>query len=192
MRACFALLVDNEIHNVSRKLVFDFDIKYNTGFISARLPQHITLGPTFDVRDFEEVEKYFDYLAENIKPFEVLVANIDLKIFGDTEEGFPVLWMDIKESKELRELHNEIYKYIGEHSWDTENNEKYYFHSTIALGEQPASVYKEIFKSIPNKEINHKCTVDEIALFCTTDSESKMGTYITYKILKLKDKLKIY
>ena len=56
MRACFALLVDNEIHNISRKLAFDFDIKYNTGFISARLPQHITLGPTFDVKNLDEVE----------------------------------------------------------------------------------------------------------------------------------------
>ena len=185
MRACFAFLVDNEIHNFSRKLAFDSDIKYNTGFISARLPQHITLGPTFDVKNLEEVEKYFDYLAESIKPLEVLVKDIDLKIFGDEENGFPVLWMNIQESEELRELHNKIYKYISEHSWDTDNNEKYYFHSTIALGEQPASVYKEIFKSIPVKEINHNFLVKEIALFCTTDSESRMGTYITYKILNL-------
>lgn len=187
MKACFALLVDNKIHNYSRKLAFDFDIKYNTGFISARLPQHITLGPAFDVKNLEEVEKYFDYLAESIKPFKVLVKDIELKIFGDTEEGFPVLWMAIKESKELRELHNEIYKYIAEHSWNTDNNEKYHFHSTIALGEQSASVYKQIFKSIPDKQINHNFIVNEIALFCTTDIESKMGTYITYKILNLKN-----
>ncbi|MBB6215532.1 hypothetical protein HNQ80_001621 [Anaerosolibacter carboniphilus] len=35
MRPCFALLVDNEIHNVSRNLAFDFYIKYNTGFMPA-------------------------------------------------------------------------------------------------------------------------------------------------------------
>lgn len=185
MKACIALLVDNEAHNYSRKLAFDFDIKYNIGFISARLPQHITLGPVFEVMNLGEVEQYFDYLAENIKPFEVLIKDIELKIFGDTEEGFPVLWMNIEESEELRELHNKIYKYIAEHSWDTDNNEKYQFHSTIALGEQPASVYKEIFKSIPCKEIYHNSTVNQIALFCTTDGESRMGTYITYKILDL-------
>jgi len=187
MEACFVLLVDNEIHNLSRKLAFDSDIKYNTGFISARLPQHITLGPTFDVKNLEEVEKYFDYLAEKIKPIEVLVTDIELKIFGDGEEGFPVLWMNIEESKTLRELHNEIYKYITEHSWETDMSEKYCFHSTIALGEQPASVYKEIYKNISDKRINHNFTVNEIALFCTTDIESKMGTYITYKILKLRN-----
>lgn len=188
MKACFALLVDNEIHNYSRKLAFDFDIKYNTGFISAKLPQHITLGPVFDVKNFEEVEKYFDCLAENLKPFEVLVKYIDLKIFDDTEEGFPVLWMDIKENDELRGLHNRIYKYINEHSWDTDNSDKYHFHSTIALGEQPASIYKKIFESISDKKINHSFIVNEIALFCTTDRESRMGTYITYKILNLKNK----
>lgn len=185
MKACFAVLVDNEIHNYSRKLAFDFDRKYNTGFIAAKLPQHITLGPVFEVKNLEEVEEFFDYVAENLKPFEVLVTNIDLKIFGDKEEGFGVMWMDIKESKELRGLHNTINKYITEHSLDTDNNEKYHFHSTIALGEQPASVYKEIFNSITDKEINHECVVNEIALFCTTDNESKMGTYITYKLLDL-------
>ncbi|MCL6574134.1 MAG: 2'-5' RNA ligase family protein, partial [Bacillus sp. (in: Bacteria)] len=107
--------------------------------------------------------------------------------YGD-EEGLGVIWMDIKESKELRELHNTIYKYITEHSWNTDNNDKYHFHSTIALGEQPASLYKDIFKRISDKKIDHNCIVKEIALFCTTDTESKMGTYITYKILNLKDK----
>jgi 2'-5' RNA ligase len=188
MRACFALLLDNEIHNYSRKLAFDIDLKFNTGFISARLPQHITLGPTFEVKNLGEVEEYFDYLAENLEPLEALVKDIELKIFGDTEDGFPVLWMNIKESKELRELHNKIYKHIAEQPWNTDNNEKYHFHSTIALGEQPASIYKEIFNSIPNKEIDHSCIVNEIALFCTTDSESRRGTYITYKILNLRYK----
>jgi 2'-5' RNA ligase len=191
MRACIALLVDNEIHNYSRKLVFDFDRKYNTGFISARLPQHITLGPVFEVKNIVEVEEYFNNIAESIKPFEVLVTDIDLKIYGDEEEGFAVLLMDIKESKELRGLHNTIYKYITEHSWDTDNNDKYHFHSTIALGEQPARVYKELFKGISDKEINHSFIVNKIALFCTTDSENKMGTYITYKILDLKDETEI-
>jgi 2'-5' RNA ligase len=124
-------------------------------------------------------------LAENLEPLEVLVKDIELKIFGDTEEGFPVLWMNIKECEELRELHNMIYKHIAEHLWHTDNNERYHFHSTIALGEQPVSIYKEIFNSIPNKEINHNFLVNEIALFCTTDSESRMGTYITYKIRDL-------
>lgn len=188
MKVCFALLLDNEIHNYSRKLAFNFDKQYNTGFISARLPQHITLGPVFEVKNIEEVEEYFDYVAEKLNPFKVLVTDIDLKIFGDEEEGFGVLWMDIKESKELRKLHNTIYKYITEHSWDTDNNDKYHFHSTITLGEQAASIYKQIFKSVTAKKINHNSLVNEIALFCTTDSENKMGTYITYKISNLKNK----
>jgi 2'-5' RNA ligase len=188
MKACFALLLDNDIHNYSRKLAFDFDRKYNTGFISASLPQHITLGPVFEVKNIEEVEDYFDYVAKGLEPFEVVVTDIDLKILGDEEDGFGIIWMNIKESLELRGLHNTIHKYITEHLWDTDNNDKYHFHSTIALGKQPASVYKDIFKSISDKEINRNCIVNEIALFCTTDSESKMGTYITLKILNLKDK----
>lgn len=187
MKACFALLVDNEIHNFSRKLAFHSDIKYNTGFISAKLPQHITLGPVFEVKNIEEVEKYFDSLTEELKPFIVSVTDIDLKIYGDKDDGFAVLLMNIKETEKLRNLHNDIYKYIDEHTWETDNSKKYHFHSTIALGEQPARVYRKIFENIPNKKINHDCSINEIAMFCTTDSESKMGTYITYKILNFKD-----
>ena len=47
--------------------------------------------------------------------------------------------MDIKENNELRKLHSTIYKYFNEHSWGTENNDEYHFHSTIGLGGQPAS-----------------------------------------------------
>ena len=187
MQACFALLVDDEIHNYSRKLAFDFDEKYNTGFIAARLPQHITLGPVFEVKDIDEVEEYFDYVAAKLKPLEVIISGIELKIFGDEEEGFGVIWMNIEENVELRGLHNSIYKFITEHSWNTDNTDKYKFHSTVALGEQPARIYKEIFKGIADKKIDHKCIVSELALFCTTDSESKMGTYITYKILNLEN-----
>ncbi|MBZ9689713.1 2'-5' RNA ligase family protein [Clostridium estertheticum] len=188
MKACFALLVDNEIHNYSRNLAFAFDRKYNTGFISASLPQHITLGPVFEVKNIEEVENYFDYVAKNLKPFEVLITDIDLKILGDEEAGFGIIWMNIKESIELRELHNTIYKYITEHSWDTDNNDKYHFHSTIALGKQPANVYKELYQCISDKKINHNCIINELAMFCTTDSENKMGTYITFKILNINNK----
>jgi len=109
MKACFALLVDNQIHNYSRKLAFDFNSKYNTGFISASLPQHITLGPVFEVKNIGDVEKYFDYVAESLVRFDVLVTEIDLKKYGDEVDGFGVMLMDIKESEELRELHNTIY-----------------------------------------------------------------------------------
>ena len=69
--------------------------------------------------------------------------------------------MDIKESKELRELHNAIYKYITEHSWDTDNNDKYHFHSTIALfytswGEMHAGKF---YKFLPLEKELSSCEI---------------------------------
>lgn len=185
MKVCFGLLLDYNIHNYARKMAFELDIKYNTGFIAAKLPQHITLGPLFEINDIEEVERCFDSVAEYTQPFEVTSTNIGLKIHGDENDGFGVLWMDVQESKELRELHNRMYKDIAEHSWKINDEGIYHFHSTISLGQQPAKVYRTIFDNIENKEINHTCLVKELALFCPSDNQNKIGTYITYKILPL-------
>lgn len=188
MKVCFALVADMKMHNYARKLAFEINEKYDTGFIAARLPQHITLGPVFEVEDIKALEEYFDFIVDKMAPLEVTFKNIDLKLFGDEDEGLGVLWMDIKESNELRELHNRIYKDIEEYSWKAEtwsSDEVYHFHSTIALGQQPQAVYKEIYRHIEDKAINHTCIIDEIAMFCTTEGDGKMGSYITYKILPL-------
>ncbi|RKD32463.1 2'-5' RNA ligase family protein [Thermohalobacter berrensis] len=188
MKVCLALLVDYKLQNYARKIAFDINRKYNTGFIAARLPQHVTLGPLFEVQDIKYVEEYFDFLAKSLKPLEIKFTSIDLRIIGDEKDGLGVLWMDIEENDNLRELHNRIYKDIGERSWKADEifgDGIYHFHSTIALGKQPPYVYKEIYDNIQNKQIDYTCLVKEIALFCPSDDENRMGTYITYKKLPL-------
>ena len=68
MKVCFALIVDMKMHNYARKLAFEINEKYDTGFIAARLPQHITLGPVFEVEDIKAVEEYFDFIVDKIAP----------------------------------------------------------------------------------------------------------------------------
>jgi len=191
MKICFALLVDNKLHNYGRKIAFHINKNYNTGFIAAKLPQHVTLGEVIEIDNLNEAEKYFDILAESINPFEIDVTKIDLKIFGDENDGFGVLWMEVKDSDMLRSLHNKIYRDIASYPWKadkTSGDGIYHFHSTIALGKQPARVYKEIYNNIENKELNYRFKAKEIALFCSPDDENKMGTYITYKTLPLGEK----
>lgn len=188
MKICFALLVDYKLHNFARKIAFDINNKYDTGFIAAKLPQHVTLGEVIEIDNLSEAEKYFDLLAESIDPFEIKFPKIDLKVFGDANDGFGVLWMEVKENTTLRNLNKRIYKEVIAYPWkvdETSGDGIYYFHSTIALGQQPARVYKEFFNSIDKKELNYTSQVTEIALFCSPDSENKMGSYITYKILPL-------
>lgn len=188
MKVCLGFLVDYKLHNYARRIAFDINKKYNTGFIAARLPQHITLGPLFEVEDPYEVEEYFDSLAKYVKPLDIMITNIDLTKAGDEIDGLGILWMNVKENDELRKLHNRIYEDIDERSWKVDeisNSGKYQFHSTIALGQQPVSVYKEIYDNIKNKEIYHIFQVKEIALFCPQDNENRMGTYITLKVLPL-------
>ena len=101
MKACFAVLVDSHIHYYARKLAFQINEDFNIGFIAARLPQHVSLGPVFEVKDIKELEDYFDDLAKSIMPFEVNFTQIDLIIEGNDNDRLGVLWMDVKESNNL-------------------------------------------------------------------------------------------
>jgi 2'-5' RNA ligase len=188
MKICFVILADYKVHNFARKIAFEINQNYRTRVIAAMLPQHVTLGPVFEVKDIYKVEEYFDVLAKEIEPFEIEFSKIDLKIAGSEDDGTGIIWIDVVENAELRSIHNRIYADIKESDWGTEpmsGAEAYYFHSTIALGGQPVSVYREAYESIKEKEVNLKCTAKEIAMVCPPDDTNTLGTYITYKILPL-------
>lgn len=188
MKACLAILADYKLHNYARKIAFEAHKKYDTGFIAARLPQHITLGPSFEVEDPYEIEEYFNSLSKTVEPFDITAEKIDLMVVGDEADSLGILWMDIKENQKLKELHNKIYNYINEEGYKVDKvpgDGIYHFHSTIILGQHHADIYRNIFNSIENKELNYTFKAKEIALFCPPDHCSKMGTYITLKVLPL-------
>ncbi len=56
MKAKFALLANNEIHNLVRKLSWDIHQKYRTGIDVTRLPPHISLKRSFDISSLHLLE----------------------------------------------------------------------------------------------------------------------------------------
>ena len=189
IKTLFALLVDNAVHNFSRKLAFDINCKYNTGMIAARLPQHVSLGPGFeiDVLELYRVKQFLESIAKTIKPFKIQFKRISLKVVPNDHDGLGIIWMDVQESKELQELHERLYSEISSFGWKMNwlSGEKYLFHSTISYGGQLANKYQEIYNDLPEKNIDLTSNVEQIAIFCPPDDQNVPGTYITYKILQL-------
>ncbi|GKX28083.1 hypothetical protein SH1V18_05630 [Vallitalea longa] len=66
MYACIALLTNDEIQNIGRKMVYDLSVQYGINTISARLPQHISMKQSFKIKDLVEIEGYVEELASDL------------------------------------------------------------------------------------------------------------------------------
>jgi len=191
MFICFALLVDYKISNYARRIVYDIANKYGASIEPALLPQHMSLKQSFKVNSIDKIESYFDNLADSLKPFDLEFSKIDLIEVKDNENDMEILWLDVNETRYLRDIHNRLNKELFEKfeipkaGFDGEN---FHFHSTLSFGYNQKKDFKEIKRELCNKDLNLRFTVKEIALFYSPDDECMPGRFITYKTLPISEK----
>jgi 2'-5' RNA ligase len=184
MRAAIALLVDHQIHNFMRKLAVEFHQRYETGFLGALLPPHISLKQPFQVTDLPAMEAYFDELAKSITPFEISLTGLELQATTFQGNEYGILWLGVEESETLRDLHKRINRELAERFENTGasfDGAEYAFHATVAIGGQPLEVYREFYSTLVSAEHSFSYVTREIAMFYYDDA-GQPGTYITYRI----------
>jgi 2'-5' RNA ligase len=185
MKVAFALLVDHKVHNFMRKLAVDIHARYQTGFLGALLPPHISLKQPFQVSDLAGLERYFCKLAQSIESFDITLVGLELQVVSVNDEEYGILWLSVQENQMLRDLHNRINQELSEQFENTSapfDGPGYRFHATVALGEQPGEVYRRIYDEYKHLSVNLRYTVREIAMFYYDDA-GRPGTFITYKVL---------
>lgn len=187
MYVCFALLLDYEVHNKVRKIIHRLIQELKVGIESSLLPQHISLKQSFFVSEVAEIEGYFDELALSLNSFEVAFKAIDLINMKNRENETQVLWLDIQENQELREIHDRLNSdlmnkfQIQKSGFD---GDAFHFHSTLAYGYNQYNQLSEM-KTKLDEEFNEiSYQVKDIALFYSVD-EHRPGRFITHKILPL-------
>jgi len=188
MKATFALLANPEIHNIVRKLSWEFHLKYRTGTHHASLPPHVSLKQPFSVSDLPALEMYMDELAGSIKPFEVKLTELRVVPipFGGAEYG--ILWYDIEESEILRGLHNGINEYLNRKFYDAKadfDGGSFRFHMSVMMGGQLMEIYQKFHSEIPCTRIDLSYTARELAMFVYDEPMGPHGDYLCYKILPL-------
>lgn len=188
MKATFALLANTEIHNLVRKLEWEIHQKYHTGTIDCRLPPHISLKQPFRISDLGALEAYMAELASSIIPFEVHLTELQLQsiIYKGTEFG--LLWIDVQETEQLRQLHDRVNKELSQRFGNTQadyDGPVYHFHMTVVMGGQPIEVYRKLYSDIPDPRINRRYMVRELAMFVYDEPLGPHGEYLTYKILPI-------
>lgn len=121
------LILEKEDENYIREICKVENKSFNVNEQAFTLPQHISLKTSFNVNEYAVV---IEYLKEELKD----INTIELEADNLTVIDGKVIWLDIKENKLLRELHNRINfllknKFnIGLSGFDGEN---FKFHSTL-------------------------------------------------------------
>lgn len=121
------LILEKEDENYIREICKAENKSFNVNEQAFTLPQHISLKTSFNVNEYVAVIEYLKKELKDINTMELEADNLTV-IDGK------VIWLDIKENKLLRELHNRINfllknKFnIGLSGFDGEN---FKFHSTL-------------------------------------------------------------
>jgi len=188
MKAAFALLANTEVHNFVRKLAWEIHQKYRTGTIDSRLPPHISLKQPFRIADLIPLEEYMDELAKTITPFDVTLTELQIVPIPFAGMEYGLLWIDVQETEDLRQLHDRINEELSERFENTQadfDGANYHFHMTVMIGGQPIDVYRKYYSEISERKVNLRYTVRELAMFVYDEPMGPKGEYLTYKILPI-------
>jgi len=189
MKAALVLLASPEIHNVIRKLSWEFHQKYRTGTRHVSLPPHVSLKQPFPITDLPALERYMDELSDSIQPFEVTLDEIQIvPIPFDKYTEYGIMWVKVVETEFLRGLHDRIngdlHKMFGETS-AMFDGEAYNFHMTIMMGGQLMDIYRKFQNEMPFSKVNLSYTAREMAMILYDEPMGPNGDYICYKIVPL-------
>lgn len=188
MKATFALLADNEIHNLVRKLAWDIHRKYRTGIDVCRLPPHISLKQPFDISDADSLSAYMTELVQGLEPFPTLLTHLEL--IETTMDGLHtgILWMNVQETEFLRQLHERVNRELAARFGNVPaefDGADYHFHMTVAIGGQPVETYRRILDEFKNPLVNLPCMIRELVMFVYDERTAVNAGYMAYRILPL-------
>jgi len=188
VKATFALLADNQIHNLVRKLSWDIHQKYRTGIDVCRLPPHISLKQTFDISNLDSLSDYMTELAGSIEPFQAQLTHlelIDANIDG-LESG--ILWLNVEETESLRGHHNRLNEKLTTRFGNVPaeyDGADYHFHMSVAIGGQSIETYRRILDEFKGRLVNLQCIVRDLVMFVYDERTAVNAGYMTYMILPL-------
>jgi len=188
MKATFAFLADNHIHNQVRKLSWDIHQKYRTGIDVCRLPPHISLKQTFDISDLDALSEYMTELAQSVDTFQARLTHLEL--IDATIDGLAsgILWLNVEETELLRGLHNRLNEELTARFGNVPaeyDGADYHFHMAVAIGGQPIETYHKILDEFRDRLVNLQCTVRDLVMFVYDERSDVNAGYMTYMILPL-------
>jgi 2'-5' RNA ligase len=188
MKATFAFLADNQIHNLIRKLTWDIHQKYRTGIDVCRLPPHISLKQTFDISELDSLSEYMAELAHSIEPFQAQLTHLQLieATINGLESG--ILWLNVEETEFLRGIHNRLNEELTARFGNVPaeyDGADYHFHMSVSIGGQPIKTYRIILDEFKARLVDLQFMVRDLVMFVYDERTAVNAGYMTYIILPL-------
>ena len=166
------LVFEKEIENRIRNICKQINLDYNLNELSFTLPQHISIKTSFLCDDYDEIIKYIKEVLSNQRSFEV-------NIIGVTKINNSVIWFDIEETSELRNLHNLLNEELKEKysiPLSGFDGDKFRFHSTLFQDININDNYQEVIDKL-NKEFKYPITININKIEIGISKEGKVGTF---------------
>ena len=161
---------EDYIRNICKKI----NIDYKLNELSFTLPQHISLKTSFMTNNYNEVKEFIKDILKKQVPFKI-------KIQGINKINNGVIWLDIEETKQLRDIHNLLNSKLEEkYNIPLKNfdGDLFHFHSTLFQDTCICDEHQELVNKLKdNLKIPITTYINEIYL-----GVSEIGTVGTYKV----------
>lgn len=166
MWLAIAILLNDEIHNYMRKvqlqLLNEHDHEGGVRLEAGRTP-HVTIKQPFEAVSLERAEDYFDRLASEIEPFEIVVRGI-----GFFEGG--VVFLDVGQDPRLVTLQRRVLADLADRFGTRPaefEDDRYQFHATLAFISEDA--FERVRAALRDVRTEFRFVFDTLGLFYRTD-----------------------
>lgn len=184
MKAAIALLADFPTQNIARRMVYEITRRAPIRFLGSLLPAHVSLKQPFTFEDMNALENWFSRFSGSIQPFRI---ELDRVYYAEWAE-FAIVGLHVRETPELRKLHNRINQELKEVVNDpsaAHDGADYEFHLTTELGPTGSgNPYREFYEALPEKQLDLSFLAEYLALFFYQEPV-EAGSFNCYKVLPL-------
>ena len=168
---------EENIRNICKKI----NNKFNLSELSFTLPQHISIKTSFVFDNYIEIKDYIKEILKNQKEFII-------NVLGVTKINNGVIWLDIEETEQLRNVHNLLNSKLKEKyniPLSGFDGNKFHFHSTLFQDNKIGNEHQELIDEINNEFIFPiATTINEIDLGIS--ETGSVGTFIVTDSIVLK------
>jgi 2'-5' RNA ligase len=128
----YTILLADDAHNFARSIQAELYERYDASERTLLLEPHVTIKQPFEVADEQPFTRYFERLAAELEPFDLV-----LRGFGFFEGDETVVFVDVEQDPRLKQLQRRVLADLAEHGVEPamfENDEPvpYHFHATLA------------------------------------------------------------
>jgi 2'-5' RNA ligase len=174
VQLAYVILLPDDVHNFMRGVQADLYGRYEGNRTTLSLEPHVTLKQPFDTDALDRYERYFDQLAAETDPFEIVMRGFG---FFDAEG---VVFLDVDQDGRLLALQHKILSELSLEAAMYESGEPvpYHFHGALATALSPDDLgdARATFSDTPE----FRFPLERLGLFRYTED-----TWTLYKRAKL-------